>query len=164
MHGPGECIGNMLMLCAANLPFPPTNDNSLLPQSYPRTPVIRSLGFANCLTTDYPRIPDREFVQQCALQHGIDFDALNSCASQQDDDAGLTPYEATPLSGLALLRQSALRGEALGVKTSCTVRVNETVWCVHDNNQWKDCAENGQNPKVLADEITRLWEESNQSL
>ncbi|KAJ5246396.1 hypothetical protein N7468_001379 [Penicillium chermesinum] len=152
MHGPGECIGNMLMLCAANLPFPPTSDQSLLPQSYPRTPIVRSLGFANCLTTDYQRIPDRNFVQNCALEHGIDFEALNTCASQQDDNTG---------GGLALLRQSALRGEELGVKTSCTIRVNETVWCVHDNNQWKDCAKNGDNPKVLAEEIRRLWKENN---
>ncbi|KAJ6144678.1 hypothetical protein N7470_008573 [Penicillium chermesinum] len=126
----------------------------------PRTPIVRSLGFANCLTTDYQRIPDRNFVQNCALEHGIDFEALNTCASQQDDNTG-GPHESTPLSGLALLRQSALRGEELGVKTSCTIRVNETVWCVHDNNQWKDCAKNGDNPKVLAEEIRRLWKENN---
>lgn len=161
MHGPGECIGNMLMLCAANLPFPPTNDLSLLPQSYPRTPIVRSLGFANCLTTEYPRIPDREFIQQCALEHGIDFEALNSCASQQDDDDGEIPHKAVPLSGLALLRQSALRGEQLGVKTSCTVRLDEKVWCIHDNNEWRDCAKDGDNPKVLAEEIKKLWEAKN---
>lgn len=162
-HGPAECIGDMLMLCAANLPFPPTTDKSTLPQPYPRTPIIRSLGFANCLINDYERIPEREFVHQCSLEHGIDFDALNHCASQQNDDPGEGPGGKPPLSGLALLREDALRGDKLGVRISCTVRLNETVWCVRDNGEWKDCAQDGQGgkPQVLVDEVKRLWDGRN---
>ncbi|KAJ5587117.1 Gamma interferon inducible lysosomal thiol reductase GILT, partial [Penicillium hispanicum] len=160
-HGPTECIGNMLMLCAANLPFPPTADASLLPKSYPRTPIIRSLGFANCLENDFPRIPERDYVHQCALEHGIDFEALNQCASQENDNPSDGPHGAPPLSGLALLRKNALRGERLGVKISCTVRLAESVWCIRDNGEWKDCAQDGKggNPQVLIDEVERLWEE-----
>ncbi|KAJ5356668.1 Gamma interferon inducible lysosomal thiol reductase GILT [Penicillium concentricum] len=161
MHGPGECIGNMLMLCAANLPFPPTADEASLPSQYPRTPIIRSLGFANCLINDYARIPDREFVHQCALEHGIDFDSLNKCASQQNDDPNDGKDGGPPLSGLALLRESATHGEQLGVKTSCTVRLDDAVWCIRDSNEWKNCAQNGEGsqPSALVDQVEKLWKE-----
>ncbi|KAJ5497200.1 Gamma interferon inducible lysosomal thiol reductase GILT [Penicillium fimorum] len=163
MHGPGECIGNMLMLCAANLPFPPTADEASLPSQYPRTPIIRSLGFANCLINDYARIPDREFVHQCAMEHGIDFDSLNKCASQQNDDPNDGNDGGPPLSGLALLRESATHGEQLGVKTSCTVRLDDAVWCIRDSNEWKNCAQNGKGsqPSALVDQVEKLWKERN---
>ncbi|EPS32729.1 hypothetical protein PDE_07689 [Penicillium oxalicum 114-2] len=162
-HGPGECIGNMILLCAANLPFPPTDDDSLLPEDYPRTPIIRSLGFANCLINGYPHIPNREFIHECAMEHGIDFDALNRCASQQDDDPNRGEQDGPLLSGLALLRESALRSDSLGIKTSCTVRLDESVWCVRDNGEWKDCAEDGEgsDPRVLVDAVNKLWAERN---
>lgn len=163
MHGPGECIGDMLMLCAANLPFPPTDDESLLPQSYPRTPIIRSLGFANCLINDFQYIPDREFVYECAMEHGIDFDALNKCASQQDDNPKRGGQDEPLLSGVALLRESALRSDGLGVRTSCTVRLDDSVWCVRDGGEWKDCApdSDGANPQALVDRVIQLWDERN---
>lgn len=153
----------MLILCAANLPFPPPADDPRLPQAYPRTPIIRSLGFANCLINDFPRIPERDFVHHCALEHGIDFDALNNCASQQNDDPHDGGRGRPPLSGLALLRNSALRSERLGVKTSCTVRLDESVWCIRDDGEWKDCVQDGEGskPQVLADEVQRRWEERN---
>ncbi|KAJ5654248.1 hypothetical protein N7490_001251 [Penicillium lividum] len=163
MHGPAECIGDMLMLCAANLPFPPAANKSVLPPAYPRTPIIRSLGFANCLINDYTRIPDRGLVHQCALEHGIDFDALNQCASQQSDAPDDGQRGKTPLSGIALLRQNALHSERLDVHTSCTVRLDESIWCIHDGGHWKNCTQNGEGskPQVLANEIKRLWDERN---
>ncbi|KAJ5893722.1 hypothetical protein N7495_005413 [Penicillium taxi] len=162
-HGPEECIGDILMLCAANLPFPAAEDESLLPQTYPHTPIIRSLGFANCLINDYSRIPQRDFVQQCALEHGIDFNALNKCASQQSDDPDDGPDGAPPLSGIAFLREDAIRGQELGVKVSCTVRLDEKVWCVRDGGVWKDCVQNGEGgkPQVLINEVNRIWKERN---
>lgn len=162
-HGPGECIGDMLMLCAANLPFPATADETLLPPQYPRTPIIRSLGFANCLINDFDAIPDREFVHQCAMEHGINFDALNKCASQQNDDPGDGGDGGPPLSGVALLRESALRGEGLDVQISCTVRLDDAVWCVRDNDEWKDCAQDGQGsqPSALVDQVEKLHKERN---
>jgi hypothetical protein len=163
MHGPGECIGDMLILCAANLPFPPAADESLLPISYPRTPIIRSLGFANCLINGYKYIPDRSFIHECAMEHGIDFDALNRCASQQDDNPSGGGQGDSPLSGVVLLRESALHSQDLGVRTSCTVRLDESVWCVRDGGEWKDCAQNGDgaNPQTLIDQVNKLWEERN---
>ncbi|KAJ5121664.1 Gamma interferon inducible lysosomal thiol reductase GILT [Penicillium bovifimosum] len=162
-HGPGECIGDMLILCAANLPFPPTPDETLLPSQNPRTPIIRSLGFSNCLLNDFARLPDRGFVHQCAMEHGIDFDALNKCASQQDDDPNDGKDGGPPLSGIALLRESATRSEQLGVKISCTVRLDDAVWCIRDNDEWKDCSQNGQGsqPSALIDQVEKLWKERN---
>ncbi|KAJ5479574.1 hypothetical protein N7530_005083 [Penicillium desertorum] len=162
-HGPGECIGDMLMLCAANLPFPPTADEASLPPQYPRTPIIRSLGFANCLINDFARIPDREFVHHCAMEHGIDFEALNKCASQQNDDPNDGNGGEPPLSGIALLRKSATRGEQLGIKISCTVRLDDAVWCIRDSDEWKNCAQNGEGsqPSALVDQVEKLWKERN---
>ncbi|KAG0161649.1 hypothetical protein PDIDSM_1842 [Penicillium digitatum] len=145
-HGPGECIGDMLMLCAANLPFPPTADEASLPSQYPG-----------------PRLSDREFVHHCALEHGIDFDALNKCASQQNDDPNDGNDGGPPLSGIALLRESAMHGEQIGVKISCTVRLDDDVWCIRDSDEWKNCAQNGEGsqPSALVDQVEKLWKERN---
>ncbi|KAL4867135.1 hypothetical protein BDV12DRAFT_186896 [Aspergillus spectabilis] len=161
MHGPGECIGNMLMLCAANLPFPPEGDSTQVPGS--RTPTVRYLGFATCLISSYTDIPDRTLVEQCALEHGIDFDALNECVSQQDDNPNKGNQEDPPLSGVALLRKSARHSAELGIKTSCTIRLDDTVWCVRDGGVWKNCVKNGQGSQVsvLVDEIEKLWQQRN---
>jgi hypothetical protein len=124
-------------------------------------PAIRSLGFANCLINSYDKIPERELVEDCALEHGIDFDALNQCASRQEDDEGdLDPFKGTP-GGIALLRRSARRSEELGVKISCTTRLDDSTWCVRDAGEWKDCAKDGEKVSVLVDEIVKLWQEKN---
>lgn len=165
MHGPTECIGDMIILCAANLPFPPGQQKSSSSSSSltfrPRTPTIRSLGFANCLISSYERIPDRSLVEGCALEHGIDFNELNQCASREDDNDDDSSRQDP--SGIALLRKSARRSEELGVKTSCTVRLDESVWCVRDGGVWKDCAKGGEGSKVrtLVEEVERLWKERN---
>lgn len=155
-HGPSECIGNILMLCAANLPFPPDNPSQ-------RTPTIRSLGFANCLVGDYKKIPERTFVEHCAAEHGIDFDALNACASHErgglDDPSDPTPDDP---SGIALLRLSVQHSAEVGVTRSCTVRLDEKIWCIRDGGQWKDCP-NGSSVSRLVDEVERLWKLKNES-
>ncbi|RAL04714.1 GILT family protein [Aspergillus ibericus CBS 121593] len=162
-HGPTECIGDMLILCAANLPFPSESD-TVCPTAA-RTPTIRSLGFANCLINSYSDIPRRDLVEGCALEHGIDFEALNQCASQERDgfDGDDDGEEHTPPSGFALLRKSALHSAELSVKTSCTLRLDESVWCVRDGGVWKDCAKGGEGSKVsvLVDEVKKLWEKAN---
>lgn len=162
MHGPTECIGNMLMLCAANLPFPPKDDNESS-VTYGQTPTIRWLGFSNCLISSYQDIPKRTLVEDCALEHGIDFDALNRCASQENDEDPSDKFGDAPLSGLALLRESAEHSAKLGVATSCTVRLDETIWCVRDGGVWKNCAKDGEASKVsvLVDEVERLYKERN---
>ena len=126
MHGPTECLGNMLSLCAQDL--------------FPNRTVV-SLGFTTCLVLSYPRIPDRELVENCALEHGIEFEALNSCVSEDG-------------KGLDLLRASVERSADAGVVKSCTVRVSGENWCIRDGAEWKDC-EAGSEPKDLVAEIKR---------
>ncbi|KAL8712918.1 MAG: hypothetical protein Q9220_002776 [cf. Caloplaca sp. 1 TL-2023] len=130
-HGPTECLGNMLALCANNL--------------YPAKPVI-SLGFSNCLIASYSRIPARDLVESCALEHGIPFEKLNDCISEEG-------------KGLGLLSESIGRSQAAGVKRSCTVRVQNKTWCVRDGGEWKDCP-GGSNVKSLVKEVGRLYDES----
>lgn len=147
----------MLLLCAANLPAPAAASTA-----YPKMPVIRSLGFANCMLSDYANIPSRALVQNCALEHGIDFDALNACASRQIDANPPNPDDPSVVSGLALLQQSFRHSQALGVHRSCTVRVDGREWCVRDDGQWKQCDRGGNGSvKTLVGEIERLWEKKN---
>ena len=154
----------MLILCAANLPFPlPVEDTSSSSSAAPsgKTPTIRSVGFANCLMSSYERIPNRAFVQDCASEHGIDFKTLNRCVSRAMDIGH--GGEDDEISGLKLLRESFMRSQSLGIKTSCTVRVDEQVWCVRDGGVWKDCGENEERSEVsaLVGEVDRLWKERN---
>ena len=128
-HGATECLGNIIILCAQEL--------------YPNRAVI-SLGFSNCLLSSYSEIPQREHVESCALEHGIDFEELNSCVS---DVGG---------KGLDLLRKSIERSEAAGVTTSATVRVRGKVWCVRDGGEWKDCVR-GHGVDDLVEEILKSW-------
>lgn len=111
-HGPGECMGNIIELCAHHL--------------YPDPKIW--LGFTMCLTKDYHSIPERELVEDCALEHAVDFDKLNECATR-DDGA----------FGMAMLRESVKRSASLGIKTSCTVRLNDETYCVRDGGDWIDC-------------------------
>jgi hypothetical protein len=73
MHGPSECMGNIIELCARELyPDPKTN-----------------LGFIMCLTRDYQHIPERSLVEDCALEHAIDIMAINECATRDDGAHGM---------------------------------------------------------------------------
>ncbi|RFU77279.1 gamma interferon inducible lysosomal thiol reductase [Trichoderma arundinaceum] len=72
-HGPSECIGNIIELCAREL--------------YPDPKI--NLGFIMCLTKDYTHIPERTLIEDCALEHAIDFNKLNECAARDDTAHGL---------------------------------------------------------------------------
>jgi hypothetical protein len=126
-HGPGECLGDTLILCAQNL--------------YPES-TVRSLGFANCMISGYRDIPERAHVQNCALEHGVDFDKLNECATDTD-------------RGERLLREAVKWTRAEGVKYSCTVRVAGETWCVRDGGEWKDC-DGGSEVKDLVAKVKKL--------
>ncbi|KAI2468948.1 hypothetical protein F4781DRAFT_431921 [Annulohypoxylon bovei var. microspora] len=71
-HGPRECMGNIIELCAHHL--------------YPDPKIY--LGFTMCLTKDYKMIPQRELVEDCALEHAIDFEKLNECATKDNGAYG----------------------------------------------------------------------------
>lgn len=122
----------MILLCAAEL--------------YP-DPII-SLGFANCLVSDYDDIPDRALVEDCALEHGMDFAKVNACIG--DDDG----------AAVELLRASVERSEEVGVKTSCTLRVAGKVRCVRDGGEWRDCG-NGSSVGSLVGDLERIYGEWN---
>lgn len=123
-HGPAECMGNILELCAARL--------------YPDPKI--NLGFTMCLTRDYQEIPQRELVQACALEHAIDFGKLNECANKD--------YGAF---GVQLLRESVQRSTEAGVTKSCTVRLDNKIYCIRDGGEWKDCPGGpGVNDLVIA--------------
>lgn len=118
----------MLSLCAQDL--------------FPNRTVV-SLGFTTCLVLSYSRIPDRDLVENCALEHGIGFDALNSCVSEDGQ-------------GADLLRASVKRSANAGVVKSCTVRVAGENWCIRDGAEWKNC-EGGSQAEDLVAEVRRLY-------
>lgn len=74
MHGPSECMGNILELCAREL--------------YPNPKI--NLGFIMCLSRDYEDIPERSLVEDCALESAIDFQQLNDCAVKEDGAWGVS--------------------------------------------------------------------------
>lgn len=112
MHGPAECMGNILEMCAHKL-----NPD---PKIY--------LGFTMCISQDYQRIPDRELIEGCALEHAVDFEALNECATRDDGQYAMN-----------LLLDSVQHTRAVGVTKSCTVRVDNEVYCIRDDGKWTDC-------------------------
>ncbi|KAG5975458.1 hypothetical protein E4U55_007659 [Claviceps digitariae] len=72
-HGPSECMGNIIELCAREV--------------YPDPKI--NLGFIMCLTRDYTNIPNRALVEDCALEHAIDIKAINDCATKDDGAHGM---------------------------------------------------------------------------
>ncbi|KAK4189295.1 hypothetical protein QBC35DRAFT_514171 [Podospora australis] len=128
-HGAEECLGNIIELCAQRL-YPD-------PKTY--------LGFVMCLTKDYTHIPQRSLIEDCALEHAIDFNVLNDCATKDDGAFGQN-----------MLRGSVKRTAAAGVTKSCTVRLNNEIYCVRDNRQWKECP-SGPSVNDLVIAIQKLY-------
>jgi hypothetical protein len=135
MHGPGECLGNMLELCAA--------------RQYPDPKIY--LGFTMCMSNQYEDIPSKELVEECALEHGMSFDKLNECANAESGALGLE-----------MLRSSFNRTSALGVKKSCTVNVGDSVFAIRDGGEWTDLR-NGSSAADLVAEVNRLYSPPNYS-
>ena len=131
MHGPGECLGNIIQLCAAKL--------------YPDPKVY--LGFANCMTSDYKDIPERSLVEDCALDSGVDFQKLNACISDEGE-------------GMDLLRASVERSHEKHVTKSCTIRLDGKVRCIRDGGEWYDCP-GGSNVTNLVADIQDLYDDFN---
>jgi len=132
-HGPTECLGDIIELCAREL-YPD-------PKQW--------LGFTMCLETEYDRIPERDFVQGCAGEYGMAFERINECVSR--DDGGY---------GIGLLRRSVERSRDLGVKYSCTVRLDDKVRCIRDSGKWIDC-EDGSEVEDLKKDIEALYKQRN---
>lgn len=129
MHGPAECLGNIIELCAAEI--------------YPDPKIY--LGFTNCLASDYHNIPDRDLVESCAMEHGIDFQKLNHCISDEGE-------------GIELLRASILRSQENNVTKSCTVRLAGKIRCIRDGGKWYDCP-GGSSVEELVRDINTLYKQ-----
>jgi hypothetical protein len=132
-HGPTECLGNIIELCAAHV--------------YPDPKIY--LGFTLCLSKKYSEIPSRNLVHDCALEHGMDFATLNDCASKEDG-----------AFAMRLLKESVLRSQAVNATKSCTVRLEGKKRCVRDDGVWKEC-EKGSTVESLVDEIEEIWKREN---
>ena len=132
MHGETECLGNILMLCAA-AEYPD-------PKSY--------LGFSYCLINEYKEIPSQSLAEDCALEHGLDFGVLNDCMSKDMGDYGM-----------GLLRDSVRHSADVDAQTSCTVRLNNKVRCVFDGGEAKECSD-GSRPEDLIGDIERMYNEA----
>ncbi|KAF4449916.1 hypothetical protein F53441_6835 [Fusarium austroafricanum] len=129
MHGPSECMGNIIELCAREL--------------YPEPKI--NLGFIMCLSRDYDDIPERSLIEDCALEFAIDFQRLNDCAVK-DDGA----------YGLSLLRNSIKRTADAGVTKSLTIRLDDKIYCIRDSGEWTDCPNGaGVNDLIIAIEKLR---------
>lgn len=131
-HGPAECMGNIIELCAADL-YPD-------PKTY--------LGFTMCISMKYRDIPKRELIEACALEHAVDLKALNDCAAR-DDGAYATD----------MLRSSVERTSKAGVTSSCTVRLDEEIYCIRDGGEWVECP-HGPGVKELVDAIEKKYSSS----
>ncbi|KAI0396260.1 hypothetical protein F5Y17DRAFT_128097 [Xylariaceae sp. FL0594] len=90
-HGPGECMGNIIELCAHQL--------------YPDPKIW--LGFTMCLTKDYHLIPQRELVEDCALEHAVDFAKLNECATRDDGAFGMSMLRESVKRSASVSKQAA---------------------------------------------------------
>lgn len=126
-HGPGECLGNIIQLCAEKV--------------YPDPKMY--LGFANCMIASYQHIPERDLVEGCAMEHGLDFQKLNSCISDEGE-------------GIDLLRASVQRSQDANVTKSCTVRLAGKVRCIRDGGEWYDCP-GGSKVSDLVKEVKALY-------
>ena len=131
MHGPGECLGNIIQLCTAKV--------------YPDPKIY--LGFANCMTSDYHKIPQRELVEDCAMEHSVDFQKINDCISDEGE-------------GIDLLRASVIRSQENNVTKSCTVRLDNKIRCIRDGGEWYDCL-GGSNASDLIQDVKDLYKKLN---
>lgn len=174
LHGPEECLGDVILLCATNIPASVDQDTkktiSSSPSatgqaaSFPKIPIVRSLGFANCMVSSYEYIPDRNLVENCALEHGVSFEAVNDCMSRVMENPPSEDNNPKKASGLSLVRRSFQHSMDVNVTKSCTIRLDEKIWCVRDDGKWIDCGHDDANRSevgVLVDETERLWMEKN---
>lgn len=56
---------------------------------------------------DYEDIPQRSLIEDCALEHAIDFDSLSDCASQDDGGFGVDLLRSS-IRRSSEVRQSSL--------------------------------------------------------
>jgi hypothetical protein len=95
------------------------------------------------MISDYQQIPQRDLVENCAREHGLDFQQLNSCISEEGE-------------GIDMLRDSIIRSQDNNVTKSCTVRLAGEVRCIRDGGEWYDCP-GGSSVDDLVRDINKLY-------
>jgi len=100
------------------------------------------------MISDYPNIPDRTLVENCALEHSLSFEEINDCISNED------------VHGINLLRESVEWSRENNVTKSCTVRLAGKVRCIRDDGMWKDC-EGGSEVDDLVRDVNELYDKAN---
>ncbi|KAF7174008.1 hypothetical protein CNMCM5623_006266 [Aspergillus felis] len=124
-HGWNECDGNKLLICA---------------EKYAGS-ISDGLAFVNCVLSDYERVPEPKLIEECAWEHGIDYDQIKTCADGHE--------------GRNLLISSVEHSVAVEANFSCTVRVGGEKWCLRDDYEWR-CDEYHYTVENLVEEIKRL--------
>lgn len=125
-----------------------------------------------CLAKNYHEIPQRSLIEDCALEHAIDFDQLNQCATKDDGALGIgllrdsvkrsadvrlvpssryTVTQITPHHGITWYLTHFFPPLQAGVTKSCTVRLDNEIFCIRDGGKWSDCPHGSSvNDLVLA--------------
>lgn len=103
------------------------------------------------MSESYEDIPSRSLVEDCAMEHGIDFDELNDCATK---DNGAYAMD--------MLRKSVEHSTAKNVTISCTIRLDEKVWCIRDGGEWKHC-DRGHEVTDLVHDVDKLYSDRESS-
>lgn len=111
MHGENECEGNRQQLCS-----------QLLSSANPLS--LQYLNFTTCQAASYREVPNN--AAACAKQSGFDGAKLQSCVSSV---------------GQQLLYDSVNYSRARNQSVSCTVLVEDRLWCIRDSSTWKQCSE-----------------------
>jgi hypothetical protein len=111
MHGPSECLGNIVNACAQKM-----------------YPAGQAVPFTQCLLDDYRHVPQERLLLRCTKENGLEFESINECASDPGEEGGLE-----------LVRESFQKANELGVKRSATIRLAGEDWCIRDGGRWKEC-------------------------
>merc|ERR1712029_755983 len=124
------------------------HDMILPAKQYPDPKIY--LGFTMCMARDFEDIPEKQLVQDCALEHGISMEKLNDCTVNEDGALSVD-----------MLKESFNRSATAGVSKSGTVRLNNKIRCIRDGGEWKDCDGGSSAKDLVADinaESKKLWQ------
>jgi hypothetical protein len=135
-HGPVECAGNVQQLCAAKY-----------------EEFSSWWLFLQCQNYHTREIGTPDVALKCAKIAKFDWEngKTGKCAGVDGSGKGA--------EGVALLQESVVNSEALGISKSCTILINGRQVCIHDGI-WKEC-EAGHTPNDFIRQINTEYERIN---
>eukprot|EP00128_Syssomonas_multiformis_P005794 Colp12_sorted_trinity150504_noHs@10499 len=98
--------------------------------------------FAVCESKSYSSIPSNG--EDCANALSMDFKSIDECVNNGE--------------GASLLEESIKITQAAGVRSSCTVNVDNTLFCIHDG-VWRSCSR-GSSPESLIQVVCEAYKGS----